>query len=217
MNKARFSRIHRIELLDVGKKFADRWIIKNATITLERGDKLLIEGPNGSGKSTLLQILAGYITPSTGTVRFYSENAEIETGEWFRDLSLATPYMDLIEDFTLDENLEFYFRHKPTRQGVDIIAKLDQAGLSHARGKQVKYFSSGMKQRLKLLLAFYSDTGLLLLDEPLSNLDDKGFEWYRGLTADNPPERMLVVCSNQSAQEAAFCNKKYNVTDWIEG
>lgn len=217
MNNNRFSRIHRIELSGVGKKFAGRWIIKDTAILLERGDRLLIEGPNGSGKSTLLQILAGYITPTTGAVRFYSETGEIETTEWFRDLSLAAPYMDLIEDFTLDENLEFYYRHKPAIPGTDFPHILEQAGLTHARNKQVKHFSSGMKQRLKLLLAFYADTSLLLLDEPLSNLDENGFEWYRTLIASHAPQRMLVVCSNQSAQEAFFCNKRHKVSDRTAG
>jgi ABC-type multidrug transport system ATPase subunit len=72
----------------------------------------------------------------------------------------------------------------------------------------VKNFSSGMKQRLKLTLAIMSDTPLLLLDEPLSNLDENGATWYQQMVRDFAGDRTIVVCSNMNEKEIGFCHEK---------
>lgn len=88
------------------------------------------------------------------------------------------------------------------------------ANLSDAADKVVKYFSSGMKQRVRLALAVLSDTDVLLLDEPCSNLDREGIRWYQQLIEEHGAGRILVVCSNNIAEEYSFCDRVLQVTDW---
>ena len=77
----------------------------------------------------------------------------------------------------------------------------------------IKYFSSGMKQRLKLALAFCSDTPMLMLDEPTSNLDKQGVEWYLGLVQQFAAGRLTIICSNQE-HEYSFCTQHLDISDY---
>jgi ABC-type multidrug transport system ATPase subunit len=70
-----------------------------------------------------------------------------------------------------------------------------------------------MKQRTKLALAFCSDTAMLMLDEPTSNLDTQGVDWYLGLVETYAANRLTIVCSNQ-AHEYSFCKQQINITDY---
>jgi ABC-type multidrug transport system ATPase subunit len=213
MSENRKIRLDRMELNDIGKKFADRWVLRHISLNIKSGDRIAIEGPNGSGKSTLLQIMAGYISPTAGKIRYYSNDKEADPSLVFKGLSLAAPYMDVIEDFTLEENIRFFVSHKPLLSGIDTNSILSESGLQLATGKAVRHFSSGMKQRLKLALAFFADTDLLFLDEPLSNLDESGYEWYKSLVSRLLGNRMVVVCTNQVQEEAFFCPGRLRVTE----
>lgn len=211
MNDRRTSRMNRIELKGIGKKFIDRWVLRHITLSITAGETIAFEGPNGSGKSTLMQLVAGYITPTEGTVRHLIDETPIDDTLVFRHLSMATPYLEVIEDFTLEENIRFFVSHKPFLNGTDSQSVLQEAGLKEAHDKPVRHFSSGMKQRLKLALAFYADTDLLLLDEPLSNLDESGYEWYRSLASRLIGDRIVIVGTNQVKEEAFFCSRRFQV------
>ena len=159
---------------NTGKKFGSDWVLKDFNFTFSPSGKVAILGPNGSGKSTLLQMVAGYVQPSSGKISFYADDVLIEEENIFRHVSLAAPYLELIEEYSLEEIVKFHFGFKNIINGMNIRDVIERSGLSSSANKQVKNFSSGMKQRLKLTLAILSDTPLLLLDEPLSNLDEQG-------------------------------------------
>jgi ABC-type multidrug transport system ATPase subunit len=212
MSDVRSTGLSRVWLQDVGKKFGDRWVLKNITLDIISGQRLAVEGPNGSGKSTLLQVIAGYITPSKGTVSCFSGDIKTDPETVFSCLSVAAPYLDVIDDFTLEENVRFFVSHKRLLNGLDSQSILSVPGLQHSTHKAVRHFSSGMKQRLKLALAIFADTDLLLLDEPLSNLDEDGYAWYKSVTEKYLGNRIAVVCTNQVKEEAFFCTRKFSVT-----
>ena len=109
---------------------------------------------------------------------------------------MATPYMELIEEFTLQELLKFHFSFKKIRGAYSIENLMDLMELSHAKNKQISLFSSGMKQRLKLALAFFSDVEAVFLDEPTSNLDKKAIDWYWEHFNQLPPETLIFIGSN---------------------
>jgi ABC-type multidrug transport system ATPase subunit len=127
--------------------------------------------------------------------------------------SMAAPYLELIEEFTLTELIDFHFRFKKYRQGLNRQGVIELLGLKNSEFKAIKYFSSGMKQRVKLALAFCSDTDLLLLDEPASNLDQQGLDWYLSLASTFSSDRLLLICSNQE-QEYSFCSHQINIADY---
>lgn len=167
-----------------------------------------ITGANGSGKSTLLQIIAGYILPSEGEVIIEQEtlNVKQETRNEKQEISfsIAAPYLELIEEMTTTEFLQFHQQFKPFIQQLTIPQILETVQLQNAANKQIRNFSSGMKQRLKLAQAFFSNTDVLLLDEPCSNLDKPGIELYHQLIKTYTNNRLVIVCSNDEV-EYNFC------------
>jgi ABC-type multidrug transport system ATPase subunit len=187
----------KIELHHIGKKFNKHWLFKQLSYTIESHKTIAITGFNGSGKSTLLQILLGYQMPSTGNIQYSSKGSVVPDELFFERVSFVAPYLELPEELTLTEVLQFHFSFKQIKVNCSFDQMITQSGLSGSEHKQVKYFSSGMKQRLKLILAFFTVSEVLLLDEPTSNLDEKGIRWYRELLAAEHHQRTIVIASNQ--------------------
>lgn len=203
----------KISLEKTGKRFNYNWIFRNLDYEFSPEHSYVILGANGSGKSTLLQVIAGNILPSQGAVNYHFESENIDTSHLYRYLSFASPYLELLEEFTIDEQLSFHFQFK---SAIDELSNKDIKELIGIKdnGNQLRFFSSGMKQRIKLCLAILSDTPLLLLDEPTSNLDKSGVAWYQGLIEEYKKDRVVIVCSNQQEQEYMFCTKEIRIEDY---
>ena len=197
----------RITAEKLGKRFNREWVFRNFDFKLEQGNTYAITGPNGSGKSTLMQILWGQLPPSTGLLKYELNGNEISVTEIFQHISIATPYMDLIDEFTLIEMVQFHFKFKKIRDGQSIEELIERMDLLHARDKQLSNFSSGMKQRLKLALAFYSNTNLIFLDEPSTNLDKRSTQWYLENLFLLPKECLILIASNQEHEYPAYSIK----------
>jgi ABC-2 type transport system ATP-binding protein len=128
--------------------------------------------------------------------------------------SFAAPYLTLYEDFTLLEAIRFHIQLKPFFDTISIESELNEINLWKSRDKQLKNFSSGMKQRVKLMLALFSDTPILLLDEPTANLDSKGIKWYQDKLTFWSKDRVLIVASNHIEEEIFLCQRKLNMEDY---
>jgi len=204
----------KIILEKAGKKFYREWIFRNLDLELSSVNSLAILGPNGSGKSTLLQLISGCMIPTEGTVLYREDEINIEGEEIFSRVSFAAPYLELIEEFTLNEIVDFHFHFKKKINGLSANEVVEIIGLEQAKKKIFKYFSSGMKQRVKLGLALLSDSKIVLLDEPCSNLDEGGIKWYRNLIERYSQNKITVVCSNNQTEEYEFCNRQLNLMDW---
>jgi ABC-type multidrug transport system ATPase subunit len=202
-----------ITLNKIGRRFNRDWIFRGVDYVFETGGSYAILGPNGSGKSTLLQIINGSLTPSTGHLNYTLNGQLLEHEQVFKHLSLAAPYLELIEEFTLAEMIDFHFKFKSYLPGLDNDQIIEVLNMAPAKNKPIRYFSSGMKQRVKLALAFCSDTALLMLDEPTSNLDTQGIDWYLQLVKQFAHSRMLIICSNQE-HEYSFCHQQLGITDY---
>lgn len=203
----------KISLQNIGRRFNREWIFRDVNYTFGDNQAYAILGPNGSGKSTLLQVLTGSLTPSAGILNFSFQDKNVEIESVYKHLSYAAPYQELIEEFTLEEVIDFHFRFKKYSAGLDKAAVIELLGLQSSRNKLIRYFSSGMKQRTKLALAFCSDTAMLMLDEPTSNLDTQGVDWYLELAAKFAANRLTVICSNQP-HEYGFCSQIVNIADY---
>ena len=202
-----------ITLQDVGRRFNRDWIFRGIDHTFTSGESYAILGPNGSGKSTLLQILNGSLSPSVGNISYVLHSEPFPVDEVFQHISLAAPYLELIEEFTLTEMLDFHFKFKKPKEGMSAGSVIELLGMDANKNKAIRYFSSGMKQRLKLALAFCSDTPILMLDEPTSNLDTQGVEWYLNLVQQFAQNRLTIICSNQK-QEYAFCKQQLDIRNY---
>jgi ABC-type multidrug transport system ATPase subunit len=203
----------KITLQSIGRRFNRDWIFRNVDYEFVLGETYAILGPNGSGKSTLLSVLNGSLSPSIGTITYSADDTAIEAAEVFNQLSLAAPYLELIEEFSLTEMIDFHFRFKKRKGGMDNESIINLLDMQASKNKMIKYFSSGMKQRLKLALAFCSDTPMLMLDEPTSNLDLQGVAWYLNLVEQFAANRLTIICSNQE-HEYSFCKHQLNISDY---
>jgi ABC-type multidrug transport system ATPase subunit len=204
----------RIELQDIGKKFNTEWIFRKVSFVFEENSTSAILGRNGSGKSTLLQVVAGNLHPNSGQVIYTKDGQQIHGNNIFRHLTIVAPYMELIEDFTLREMLEFHFSFKQFLPGIDIASATEMLGFSNVKHKQIRQFSSGMKQRVKLITAIMSDVPLILLDEPTMNLDKAGIDWYLSLIGNYARNRTIIICSNLHQTESAFASKALQIEDY---
>ena len=204
----------KIDCQDLAKRYKYEWILKNFSYTFSASNQYAIAGRNGSGKSTLLRLLAGYLTPSTGKISFFSPKEEkITPNAIHQYLSIAAPYIELIEEFTLLEAIQFHLHFKSFINSLSIPEFLAVIQLESAQNKQIRHFSSGMKQRLKLGLAICSDSPLLLLDEPTTNLDQDGANWYKQLIEKHLDNRIVMIASNVNF-DFDFCTERINVESY---
>ncbi len=202
-----------IRAAQVGKKYRKEWIFRRVDLTLTGGTSYTFVGPNGSGKSTLLQLLTGSLPLTEGELSYTLNGNVLEPDNWFRQISVAAPYLELIEELTLDELLHFHQTFKPFKADLTPERIADRLLLSHARHKEIKYFSSGMKQRVKLGLAFFSDAPVVILDEPTANLDRQGAAWYQEQVRLLSPDQLLLIGSN-IPDEYDFCPNVLDVMQW---
>ena len=202
-----------IRLENAAKRYRLEWVFRKVNYTFEAGGRYALLGPNGSGKSTLLKILSGFLSPSRGKVLHLEGDRPIPREDLYRTVSLAAPYVELIEELTLWEAIRFHQRFKPFQEGWSATDVLHLLPFSKQKNKQIKFFSSGMKQRLKLALALCSDASLILLDEPGTNLDAQGQEWYLQLVDQLAADRLLIVASNVKA-DLSFCDQELNILDY---
>lgn len=203
----------KIQLHEASKRFQYEWIFKNLSLQIAQGDSLAITGGNGSGKSTLLKCLSGVIPISSGKIAFESEGLPVPESDWYRFLAISAPYLELPEEFNLLELINFHFKFKNPLNQIQPKELVEFLYLDQHLTKPVSHFSSGMKQRLKLGLALFSDVPLILLDEPTSNLDKKGIAWYLDLIDKFQNNRIVVVCSNEP-REYEFCLQKLALEDY---
>ncbi|HEY2722965.1 MAG TPA: ATP-binding cassette domain-containing protein [Chitinophagaceae bacterium] len=203
----------KVSLTDAGKRFNRDWIFRHLTYIFEKGNSYAIIGPNGSGKSTLLQALSGSMQLSEGQGEWTTGNGQLNHEETYKHVALCAPYLDVVEEMTLKEFLGFHQQFKPFFSSLTIEDIISIIGLTAATNKQIRYYSSGMKQRVKLAQAIFSDTSLLLLDEPCTNLDEAGIGLYDQLINQYCKDRLVIVSSNDKT-EYKFCREIINVTDY---
>lgn len=197
------------------KRYNRQWIFRDLTFTFQQGQYAII-GPNGSGKSTLLQVLWGQLPHSAGNLTYHSGHERIAADQIFRHLTIAAPYVDLLEELTLKEILHFHFAFKRPRDGQSPEELMDRMELTHARDKQIGHFSSGMKQRLKLGLALMSEVPLIFLDEPTTNLDKAATAWYWDQFNSLPPNTTVFIGSNHESEYPGQATK-INLSDFKQG
>lgn len=202
-----------IELQNAGKRFNRDWIFKKLQLTIHAKERLAITGPNGTGKSTLLQVIAGNVSLNEGNIEWRLNEKNIGEENIFQHIAVVAPYLELIEEYTAAEFLQFHSKFKPLAENISVTEILSLVGLKNASNKQIRFYSSGMKQRIKLAQAIFTDVPLLLLDEPCTNLDEEGYALYHSLIADHCGNKTIIVSSND-LNEYDFCERKISITDF---
>ena len=203
----------KIELKNVGKRFRDNWVFRNLNYSFSINDNYVILGRNGSGKSTLLQIISGMTIPSEGEMVYSVSGEKLDPLKIYKDTTFVAPYVELFEQLTLNEMLEVHRGFKTFYNNMSNEEFIERIYLQDHKDKQIEVFSSGMKQRVKLALAIMSESKLLLMDEPLTNLDEKGKNWYLDTVNEFTSNRTIIVSSNHQKDEYAFCERAYHLNE----
>lgn len=198
----------KISLQQTGKKFQKHWIFRKISAEFPAHGKVALLGHNGSGKSTLLRMIAGMQNPSEGRVLYFTdEGTPIPADKVYSHISFCAPAQELVEELTLTEFFDFHFSFKKPVDGLSATDIIGITGLQQSAEKTIGDYSSGMKQRVKLAQAIFSDTPVLMLDEPCTNLDQNGVEQYRDWMERYAKDRMVIVASND-VREHFFCEER---------
>ena len=198
---------------NIGLRYTREFIFKNLSYEFQSGFIYAILGPNGSGKSTLMKVLSGYVTPSKGDVIYSQENKAVAEEAVYSKVAFCSPYIEIIEEFTLAEQLGFQAKFKPFLNNMSVKQVMEALQLEKHADKQISNFSSGMKQRVKLGLTILSNAEVLLLDEPATNLDSEGVAWYHQLLKDYAADKIVIIASNRQ-DEYEMANERLNILDY---
>jgi ABC-type multidrug transport system ATPase subunit len=203
-----------IRLDKIGKQYNGEWIFKSVSLSFLQQHRYLIAGGNGSGKSSLLKVLCGYSMPSQGLISWGLTNRSVQDGELHKEVSVCAPFVDIFENHSVTEAIEFHFKFKNLVNGSSTKDVIACCYLKGCENKRVSELSSGMKQRLKLAISFLSDTPFLFLDEPCSNLDAQAIKWYQENLVKYKRNRLVIICSNNKEEEHFICDKTINLEDY---
>lgn len=206
--------MNKIVLENLSKRFQNEWIFKNLSYEFKSGDSYAILGLNGSGKSTLLQCISGLLSPSKGSIKYFDYENEILMDNVYNSISLSAPYQELIEEFSLIQLLDFHQKFKKFKNGYNSESILKILRLQDKKDHLLRTFSSGMKQRVKLALAILTESDVLMLDEPTSNLDAENKIWFLNLLKENTEKRILIICSNHIKEEYDMCRNVLEMSDF---
>ena len=203
---------------NLSKSFSGKTIFKKVSFKISNGESLIITGKNGSGKSTLIKVIAGIISPSKGDMSLDIDSKSIPKEVFFKHIGLMSPYLNLYDELSGYENLEFFMNIKCPGKPVNerdekINFLLESVGLFKRKKDLYKNYSSGMKQRLKLAFALLNDPLLLLLDEPCANLDKEGIEVVYRFAEEQRKKGMLMVATNEES-DLQLCDSLINIEDF---
>jgi ABC-type multidrug transport system ATPase subunit len=203
----------KIIMTNACKRFNYEWVFKNLNFTFESGNTYALTGKNGSGKTTLLRILSGYSALSDGQIQFLLQEKKIPEAILYKHIAVCSPASAIIDEMTLFEQLEFQQQFKPFINQLSVKEIIHLMHFEKHQHKVISEYSTGMKQRVKLVLAILADTELLLLDEPSSNIDQEGIAWMHELIRTYSLNRLVVIASNEET-DLVHCSKRLSIDDY---
>ena len=181
----------------LGKRFGLRWVFRNQIGSISPGEHVLIKGSNGSGKSTFGKLLVAAIDATAGTLVWTKGSEEVDIDSVPQLISWSAPFMEIPDNMTVSEAIEFHSTFRNSWEDSDFEELAKESGLGGHLDAQISTLSSGLKQRLRLTLAMGTQSGLVVLDEPCSNLDESGIVWYNNTLQKLVKKTTVVVCSNE--------------------
>ena len=212
--------MNKIELAceNLEKSFSNKLIFKKLSFKLTNSSSLIITGRNGTGKSTLIKILSNLIKETNGKKWMKLNGEYVERDNQFSNIGLLAPYINLYDELTGYENLEFFYKlkinqHKKKDVEEKIKQLLEKVNLYKRRNDLVKNYSSGMKQRLKIAFAILNDPLILLMDEPGTNLDKDGIEIIYNIAEKQKKNGILIIATNEN-EDTKLCDEKINIEDY---
>ena len=179
------------------KRFGHFLVLKNISFKVSSGSAIAITGPNGSGKTTLVKILCNLMAPTRGQVVYQNNSQKINREDIFQYIGLVGPYLQLYQELSAQENIDFFARMRNLKNYSARVKQLMELfNLSGREHDAVKTYSSGMQQRLKYVCALIHEPEVLFVDEPRSNLDQAGIEAVYSILQEQKKDKILVISTN---------------------
>ncbi len=205
--------MYSLKVSKISKHYAGTLLFKDISFELRPGQVLAITGWNGSGKSTLLRIIAGLVRPSLGKVEMFMEGEPIPKESRRKFLGMVAPALALYDELTAIENMEFFCKVRGIAYDREsCLNMMERVGLTENANKTCRNYSSGMKQRLKLVQALLHSPPLLLLDEPGCNLDSNGMKIVEDIILEHRQLGMTLIASNEK-REVAYADRDINLSE----
>ena len=207
---------------DIEKRYFEKNVFKGVSFNLKETYSLAVTGRNGKGKSTLLKILAGLISKSAGEIELKISGKEILKENQFFEIGFIAPYLQLYDELTAYENLEFFYNLKvaakkggelPKDKKEFINSLLEKVNLFSRRDDFIKDYSSGMKQRAKLAFSVINTPSLLIMDEPRTNLDSEGVEIAYSIAEEQKKRGILIIATNEK-EDTSLCTQILNIEEY---
>lgn len=202
-----------VQTLNLGKHFGRKRVLDDVNLEHTHG-VLGLAGPNGSGKSTLLQCLAGLIRPTSGQIKWYKKDQNIDIQKIKKQLGYAAPYINLYEELTCKENLLFLMQLRKKPDGYSRTAEvMERTEIASLADQPFGKLSTGQQQRLRLAAAIVHQPAVLFLDEPGSNLDENGRTFIASLVSEFKESGRPVILASNNPYELALCDVTFFVTN----
>jgi heme exporter protein A len=201
---------------NLSKSYSGKTIFKNLSLKISSTQSLAITGRNGSGKSTLIKLIANLIQSSKGKISIKENDTEISNDKWFQNTGLLSPYLNLYDELTGFENLDFFYELKSRdkkKSDERIYSVLKRVNLFERKNEQLKNYSSGMKQKLKLAFSILHEPEILLLDEPRTNLDKDGVDLIIEISREQREKGILIIATNDE-DDKKLCDSSLNIEDY---
>ena len=197
-----------LSVKDCSRIFAgNRPIFPPVDITVRNGDIKGITGLNGSGKSTLISMIAGILKPSTGSISLSIHQQHVDSEQIPMHCGLVSPYLQMYEEYTPAEHARLFCELSgiPFDNAYHELL-LELSGMKAKEHTFIKTFSSGMKQRIKYILAMIRKPEILLLDEPTANLDSLGVSVFKNIVSLQQSMGGGIIIATNESDEAALCD-----------
>lgn len=192
-----------IELINLGKQYKQKILFQDVNVIFNEGKKSFIKGINGSGKSVLMKLIVGYSTPTKGMVKVAGKIIGVDQ-DFIPDAGVFINAPDFIKSWTGAENLLYLANIRKVANEKKIRFLASQLNLEKDLNKKYKYYSLGMKQKLRIIQALMDELTYLILDEPFDALDKNSRENVLDLL-DNylseDAQRILIFSSHNDMME----------------
>ena len=203
--------VDRIRLHQLGRRFQRQWLFRSVDAEFSKGDRVAVLGGNGSGKSSITSMIAGFLSPSEGKIEWSNKGETIPSEDWWEKIAWCSPALDLPLGLSIEEVVDLYCQMRGLRSNWSKESVLQALELNAHLSKPLSQLSSGMRQRVKLMMAFSIQAEVLILDEPTAHLDAQSIAWYKRQLVE-AQHHFVFIASNHDENEIVLCNKCIEIT-----